>query len=104
MVTVFAIVLVLQIILIIILEVTGRQPYGYEYYVLVTAVVAIVFLLLGYRSQIKSNKDIFWDAYKRYQLRKNLEIRYGDLSLAFGIKDKYKQGPWNTSLTDGSLG
>jgi hypothetical protein len=90
MVAVFLIVLGLQIILMAILIVTGKKLYGYEYYVLATTGAAILFLLIGYVSQIISNRDIFWDAYKRYQLRKNLEIRYGDLTLAFGVEEKYR--------------
>jgi hypothetical protein len=91
MVAVFAIIFVLQISIIVILFLgSNPQLYGYEYYVLATAGIAIVLLLIGYKSQVTSNKDTFWDAYKRYQTRKHLEIRYGDLTLAFGINEKYR--------------
>jgi hypothetical protein len=88
MVAVFAIILILQVILLIIPK---EKAYGYEMYVLIIGTIALVFMLFGYWAQVKSNKATLWDAYKRYELRKNLEIRYGDLTLSFGIKDKYKK-------------
>jgi hypothetical protein len=90
MVAVFGIILALQVFLTLITYMNIHRIYGYERYVIVVAILAIFFLLFGYRAQIKSNEAIFWDAYKRYQLRKNLEIRYGDLTLSFGIKDEHK--------------
>ena len=85
MVAVFLFIFILQVILTIV-----TSMHGYETYILVISAIAIVLLLFGYRAQIRSNYATFWDAYKRYQLRKNLEIRYGDLALSLGIKDKYK--------------
>jgi hypothetical protein len=90
MVGVFVIIFILQSLLLLITHMLTGKVRGYEIYVLTIAGIAIALLLLGYRAQIKSNYATFWDAYKRYELRKNLEIRYGDLMLAFGIKDKYK--------------
>jgi hypothetical protein len=90
MVGVFVIIFILQSLLLLITYMLTGKVRGYEIYVLMISGIAIALLLLGYRAQIKSNYATFWDAYKRYELRKNLEIRYGDLMLAFGIKDKYK--------------
>ena len=89
MVAVFVIIIVLQLFLSGLT--TGLlKPQGYAFYVWITAGLAIALFLFGYWAQVKSNKGTLWDAYRRYELRKNLEIRYGDLILAFGIKDEYK--------------
>jgi hypothetical protein len=65
--------------------------YGYEYYVLGIAGTLIILFLFGYWAQVKASKGTFWDAYRRYELRKNLEIRYGDITLSMGLKDDYKK-------------
>lgn len=51
----------------------------------------IVAFLRGYRAQINANRNILWNAYRRNELRKTLETRFGDLSLSLGIKDDYKK-------------
>jgi hypothetical protein len=86
MVAVFAIIGLLQLALYLL---TGAVR-GYELYVFAAVVVAIPVLLFGYRAQIRSNQATFWDAFKRYELRKNLEIRYGDMTLYLGIDNKHK--------------
>jgi hypothetical protein len=86
MMAVFAIIGLLQLALYFL----TMQLHGYELYVFATAAVAIPLLLFGYRAQVRSNQATFWDAYKRYELRKNLEIRYGDMTLYLGIGDKHK--------------
>lgn len=85
MVAVFLFIFILQVILTIV-----TSMHGYETYILVISAIAIVLLLFGYRAQIRSNYATFWDAYKRYQLRKNLEIRYGDLALSLVSKTNTK--------------
>jgi hypothetical protein len=70
MVAVFGIILGLQVFLTLLTYTSIHRIYGYESYVIVVAILVIFFLLFGYRAQIKSNEAIFWDAYKKYQLRK----------------------------------
>ncbi|HET7643631.1 MAG TPA: hypothetical protein VFK40_08995, partial [Nitrososphaeraceae archaeon] len=63
--------------------------HGYEVYIISIAIIATCLFFLGLKAQVKSNRESLWDGYKRYQLRKNLEIRYGDIPLAFGITEKH---------------
>jgi hypothetical protein len=56
----------------------------------ITLVLAAIFYL-GYKSQKSAYKSIFWNAYRRNELEKSLEAKYGDLSLSLGIDDKYKK-------------
>ncbi len=86
MVAVFAVIGLMQLALYFL---TGVL-HGYELYIFAAVVGAIPFLLFGYRAQVRSNQATFWDAYRRYELRKNLEIRYGDITLDLGIDEKNK--------------
>lgn len=54
-----------------------------------TAVLSIVFYF-GYRVQNETNSSILWNAYRRNELTKSLEAKYGDLPLALGIDEKFK--------------
>jgi hypothetical protein len=67
------------------------EKFVYEYYVLIIALVSILMFFLGHHAQVNANRATLWDAYRRNELRKNLEIRYGELSLSLGIKDEFKK-------------
>jgi hypothetical protein len=54
-------------------------------------IAAIPAFYMGYRAQLNANKNIFWNAYRRNELRKVLESRYGDLPLSLGVLDKYRK-------------
>jgi hypothetical protein len=102
MLAVFIVILILQIILVVASNISYcncnwpllpflPNLHGYEVYVIVISIIAAIFFRYGLRAQEKSSKEILWDAYKRYQLRKNLEIRHGDITIAFRIKDDAKK-------------
>jgi hypothetical protein len=95
MTAVFIIISVLQIYLIYHFSIVHQKllydNYLYEYYVLAITLVSIVLFYLGHHAQVNAHRTTLWDAYRRNELRKNLEIRYGELSLALGIRDKYKK-------------
>jgi hypothetical protein len=96
MTAIFIIIFVLQMYVVFVFPIT---PYGKhffeiyldEYYVLVIAGAAIPLFCLGYYSQVNAHRTTLWDAYRRNELRKNLEIRYGDLSVSLGVQDRYKK-------------
>jgi hypothetical protein len=100
MTAIFIIIFVLQIYVVFVFPIT---PYGKhffdiyldEYYVLLIAGAAIPLFYLGHYSQVNAHRTTLWDAYRRNELRKNLEIRYGDLSLSLGIQDRYKKKIWS---------
>jgi hypothetical protein len=58
---------------------------------LIVTFVLIIAFYLAYKAQINANKDILWNAYRRNELKKNLEARFGDLTAILGIADKYKK-------------
>ncbi|HXT84178.1 MAG TPA: hypothetical protein VN704_07595, partial [Verrucomicrobiae bacterium] len=60
-------------------------------FILIVVLILIIFLFMGYHAQIKSNGSYLWDAYRRYELGKDLYAKYGDLSLSLDIKDEMKQ-------------
>ena len=95
MTAVFVMILILQSYLIYHFSIIhGKklfENYLYEYYVLAIAVASIVLFYLGYHAQVKAHRTTLWDAYRRNELRKNLEIRYGELSLALGVKNEFKK-------------
>lgn len=49
---------------------------------------------LGYRSQKRANTSIFWSAYRRNELQKSLEAKYGDLTLSLGIVKEHQRQAW----------
>jgi hypothetical protein len=99
MFAVFIVILILQTLLIVTSSIKYCNCYsiaipkihGYEMYVIIISIIAAILFRFGLRSQEKSSKEALWDAYKRYQLRKNLEIRHGDITIAFRIKEDYKK-------------
>jgi hypothetical protein len=54
-------------------------------------IALIPLFILAYSAQISSHKKIFWNAYRRNELRKILEAKHGDIPLALGVKEKYKK-------------
>ena len=94
MTAVFSVISALQIYLLFQFHMHGApilQKHMYEYYVLFIALVSILLFFLGHHAQVNANRATLWDAYRRNELRKNLEIRYGEISLSLGINDKFKK-------------
>jgi hypothetical protein len=94
MTAVFFIVSVLQSYLFILLYINDIdifQKYMYEFYALLIAPALVVLFWFGHHAQANAHRTTLWDAYRRNELRKNLEIRYGELSLSLGIINKYKK-------------
>jgi len=58
----------------------------------------IPLFIIAYLAQISSNKKIFWNAYRRNELRKILEAKHGDVPLALGIKEEYRKKAYDYIL------
>jgi hypothetical protein len=57
---------------------------------ILTSVLSVIFYF-GYRAQNEANFSVLWNSYRRNQLTKSLEAKYGDLPLALGVNDHFKQ-------------
>jgi hypothetical protein len=94
MTAIASIILILQSYLVIHISMVHENSlldkHLYEYYTLGIAAASTGLFYLGHHAQVNAHRTTLWDAYRRNELRKNLEIRYGELSLSLGIKDKYK--------------
>jgi hypothetical protein len=66
-----------------------------DYMTFLYMVLLIPAFWLGYLAQIRVNKDILWNAYKRNKLKNLLDAKYGDLSLSLGIRNEYKNNAMN---------
>jgi hypothetical protein len=59
-----------------------------------TLVLVLVFVYVfyrGYKAQTEANNNIFWNAYRRNELSKNLSTQEGEFVIGLGIKDEYKK-------------
>jgi hypothetical protein len=59
-------------------------------FVFVASVISIGLFYAGHHAQENAHRASLFDAFKRNEFRKNLEIRYGEISLSLGIRDRYK--------------
>jgi hypothetical protein len=103
LVAIFVIIIVLQFVTITSKDINGQKVIEAitikSIYSLNTSdiiFIGLLFVLIiafyrGYKAQINANKNILWNAYRRNELRKTLEARYGDLALSLGIKNDYKK-------------
>jgi hypothetical protein len=55
-----------------------------------SSILSVVFFF-GYRAQNEANFTILWNSYRRNELTKSLEAKYGDLPTALGVIDDFKQ-------------
>jgi len=66
------------------------NSYLWEIFVFTISLISIGLFYAGHHAQVNAHRMSLWDAFKRNELRKNFEIRYGEISLSMGIKDEYK--------------
>jgi hypothetical protein len=57
---------------------------------ILSCILSIVFYFC-YRAQNDANSLILWNSYRRNEVSKSLEAKYGDLTLALGVIDKFKE-------------
>ena len=55
------------------------------------SIISIGLFYAGHHAQVNAHRASLFDAFKRNELRKNLEIRYGEISLSLGIREKYQK-------------
>lgn len=59
-------------------------------FVFMASIISIGLFYVGHNAQENAHRASLFDAFKRNEFKKNLEIRYGEISLSLGIKDEYK--------------
>lgn len=93
MVAVFVIISILQGYLVYDTYVAGKNVVEnnlWLIFVFVASIISIGLFYAGHHAQENAHRTSLFDAFKRNEFRKNLEIRYGEISLSLGIKEEYK--------------
>jgi len=93
MVAVFVIISILQGYLVYDTYVAGNiyiENNLWLVFVFVASIISIGLFYAGHHAQENAHRYSLFDAFKRNEFRKNLEIRYGEISLSLGIKEEYK--------------
>lgn len=64
-------------------------PIGMNILPYLVPMILVPAFIIAYLAQVNSNKNIFWRAFRRNELRKILDAKHGDLTLALGIKSSF---------------